>query len=68
MSQKYPSPAAPVNPVVLTACQDVPPATSVNDKLPEPSVFITWSTVPVAVGNTNVYEDATVPAALSPTY
>jgi hypothetical protein len=54
VSQKYPSPAAPVNPVVLTACQDVPLVKVVKDKLPEPSVFITWSTVPVAVGNTNV--------------
>jgi hypothetical protein len=38
VSQKYPSPATAVNPVVLTACQDVPPELSAKDKLPEPSV------------------------------
>jgi hypothetical protein len=41
VSQKYPSPAAPVKPVVLTATQDVPPELSTKDKTPEPSVTIT---------------------------
>ena len=30
-----------VNPVVLTACQDVPPETSAKVKFPDPSVLIT---------------------------
>ena len=49
--QKYPSPATAVKPLVLTACHEVPPETSVKERLPEPSVFKIWSAEPSALGN-----------------
>ena len=39
MLTKYPSPATAVKAPVLTACQEVPPATSTQSKLPDPSVL-----------------------------
>jgi len=52
--QKYPSPAAAVNPDVLIVCQDVPPAATPHDKTPDPSVFKTSSALPSDVGKVNV--------------
>ena len=54
MLTQYPSPATAVKVVVLISdCQDVPPAASTKDKFPEPSVFNNWSAEPSAFGYFN---------------